>query len=249
MKLEGKVAIVTGAGGSLGETMSLALAAEGCDIAGLDVRSDSLQPVMERIRSTGRRALGIEVDLRLYQPVQAAIARVYAELGQVDILVNNAGKGQRQPFVEVTEEIWDSMMATNLKTIFNCCKAVVPRMIEQRSGRIINISSVAALRGSPMQGKTAYAAAKGGVISLTKSMARELAPYGICVTCIAPGYQRTSRNLQNSAEVHQSNLRQIPMGRMGEPEELAQTVVFLASPTAGYITGIVLPVDGGCSMH
>ena len=248
MRLEGKKALITGPAQGLGENMAYALAAEGCDIAGFDIRTEQLTAVMEKIRGMGRRALGLEVDVRDFEAVREAVARVYEEWGKVDILVNNAGKGQRQAFTEVTWDLWEYMLDVNLTSAFNMCHAVVPHMIEQGSGRIINISSVAALRGGRLLGRTAYAAAKAGVIGLTKGLAYELAPHKITVNCIAPGVQNTPRRAKDTPEEHAHLMANIPMKETGEPSDLAQTVVFFCLPTSRYITGVILPQDGGHSI-
>ncbi|HWE64958.1 MAG TPA: SDR family NAD(P)-dependent oxidoreductase [Chloroflexota bacterium] len=248
MRLAGKKALVTGAAQGLGQHMALALAEEGCDIAAFDVRAEQLAAVCATIRGKGRRTVGLDVDVRDYGAVQDAVTRVYEEWGSLDILVNNAGKGQRQGFTEVTPELWHYTLDVNLTSVFNLCQAVVPQMIEQKSGRIINISSIAALRGGRMLGKTAYAAAKGGVIGFTKSLAMELAPYKVTVNCIAPGIQNTPRRAQDTPGEQELIMSQVPMKELGEPSDLAQTVVFLCLPTSRYITGIVLPQDGGHSI-
>lgn len=245
MRLKGKTALISGPAQGLGQQMAYALAAEGCDIAGFDVRAEQLEASMAEIRSMGRRAFGLEVDVRDFEAVQAAVARVYEEFGGLDILVNNAGKGQRQPFTEVTWDIWKYMLDVNLTSVFNLCHAVVPHMIEQDSGRIVNISSVSAVRGGRLLGRTAYAAAKGGVIAFTKSLAYELAPHKITVNCIAPGVQNTPRRAKDTPEEHAHLMRNIPMKEIGEPSDLAQTVVFFCLPASRYITGQFLCQDGG----
>ena len=245
MRLDGKRALITGPAQGLGEQMAYALAAEGCDIVGFDIRMDQLTAVMERIQRMGRRATGLEVDVRDFQAVQDAVSRVYDDWGSLDILVNNAGKGQRQPFTEVTWDNWKYMLDVNLTSVFNLCHAVVPHMIEQGSGRIVNLSSVSAVRGGRLLGRTAYAAAKGGVIGLTKSLAYELAPHKITVNCIAPGVQNTPRRAKDTPEEHAHLIANIPMREIGEPSDLAQTVVFFCLPTSRHITGVVLCQDGG----
>ena len=228
--------------------MALALAAEGCDVAGLDIRPDGLTELADEIRKLGRQPLALEVDVRNYDAVHEAVAEVYERLGDLDILVNNAGKGQRQEFCEVTRELWDYMLDVNLTSVYNLCSAVVPRMLERGEGRIVNISSVAALRGGRLLGRSAYAAAKAGVIGLTKALAFELAPHHITVNCIAPGIQATPRRAQDTPEEHERLMSRVPMQEIGEPKDLAQTVVFLCLPSSRYITGVVLPQDGGHSI-
>lgn len=249
MRLEGKKALVTGTAQGLGQHMALALAAEGCDVAGFDVRVDQLAETTQRIEDKGRQAIGWEVDVRDYDAVQAAVARLYDEWDHIDILVNNAGKGQREQFTDITKEVWDYMLAVNLTSAFNLCHAVIPRMQEQGiEGRVVNISSLAATSGARVLGKSAYAAAKGGIISLTKALAFEFAPHKITVNCISPGVHNTPRRANDSPEEQKLIMDNIPMKELGEPADLAQTVVFLCLPSSRYITGITLPQDGGHSI-
>ena len=248
MRLEGKKALITGTAQGLGKEMALALAAEGCKVAGFDVRRDQLEETTAELRALGRQAIGLEVELRDFDAVQAAVAEVHQAMGGIDFLVNNAGKGQRQSFSDVTPEVWHYMMDVNLNSVFNVCHAVVPIMLEQGHGRIITISSIAALRGGRILGKSAYAAAKGGVIGFTKSLAFELAPHNITVNNIAPGVHSTPRRANDSEAESKLIMDNIPMKRLGEPADLAQTVVFLCLPSSGYITGVVLPQDGGHSI-
>jgi NAD(P)-dependent dehydrogenase (short-subunit alcohol dehydrogenase family) len=173
---------------------------------------------------------------------------VYRRFGDLDILVNNAGKGQREGFCDVTRELWDYMLDVNLTSVYNLCSAVVPRMLARGDGRIVNISSVAALRGGRLLGRAAYTAAKAGVIGLTKALAFELAPYQVTVNCIAPGVQNTPRRAQDTPEERERLMSRVPMQEIGEPRDLAQTVVFLCLPSSRYITGVVLPQDGGHSI-
>jgi len=248
MRLEGKKALITGTAQGLGHEMALALAREGCDIAGFDIRAEQLAETTKKIESLGCKALSLEVDVMDYDAVQVAVQQVYDAWGNIDFLVCNAGKGQREPFTKVTKALWDYMIAVNLTSVFNLCQAVVPHMIEQRSGRIITISSIAATRGGRILGKTAYAAAKGGVIGFTKSLANELAPYKITVNNIAPGVHNTPRRANDSDEEQKLIMDNIPMRELGDPADLAQTVVFFCLPTSRYITGVVLPQDGGHSI-
>jgi NAD(P)-dependent dehydrogenase (short-subunit alcohol dehydrogenase family) len=246
--LAGKRALVTGAAQGLGYEMALALAGAGCDVVGFDLRADSLADTATRIRELGRETMAVEVDVRDYTAVHGAVDRVLGEWGGIDIVVNNAGKGQREPFTEVTRDLWDYMLAVNLTSVFNVCSAVVPPMIAQRSGRIVTISSVAALRGGRLLGRTAYAAAKGGVIAFTKSLAYELAEHSITVNCIAPGIHNTPRRAMDTPEERQRVLARVPMGELGDPKDLAQTVVFLSLPSSRYVTGVVFAQDGGHSI-
>ncbi len=246
--LAGKRALVTGAAQGLGQEMALALAEAGCDIVGFDLRSDSLAGTATRVRELGHEAMAVEVDVRDYAAVHDAVAGVLGEWGGIDVVVNNAGKGQREPFTDVTRDLWDYMLDVNLTSVFNVCSAVVPSMIERRSGRIVTISSVAALRGGRLLGRTAYAAAKGGVIAFTKSLAYELAEHSITVNCIAPGIHNTPRRAQDTPEERERVLSRVPMRELGDPKDLAQTVVFLSLPSSRYVTGVVFAQDGGHSI-
>lgn len=246
--LAGKRALVTGAAQGLGHEMALALAGAGCDVAGFDLRGDSLAATSDRVRELGREAIDVEVDVRDHAGVGDAVGRVLEQWGAIDIVVNNAGKGQREAFTDVTRELWDYMLDVNLTSVFNVCSAVVPPMIAQGSGRIVTISSVAALRGGRLLGRTAYAAAKGGVIAFTKSLAFELAEHSITVNCIAPGIHDTPRRAKDTPEERERVLGRVPMRQLGDPRDLAQTVVFLCLPSSRYVTGVVLAQDGGHSI-
>lgn len=249
MRLEGKKALITGTAQGLGQHMAYALAAEGCDVAGFDIRADQLAETTQTIKGMGRQAIGWEVNVQDYDQVQDAVSRVYDEWGHIDFLINNAGKGQREQFIDISKEVWDYMLAVNLTSAFNMCKAVVPRMLDQGiEGRIINLASLAATSGARVLGKAAYAAAKGGIISLTKALAFELAPHKITVNCISPGVHNTPRRSKDSAEEQKLIMDNIPMKELGEPADLAQSVVFLCLPSSRYITGITLAQDGGHSI-
>ncbi|WP_020576529.1 SDR family NAD(P)-dependent oxidoreductase [Actinopolymorpha alba] len=249
MRLDGKKAIVTGAGGALGGAISRALAREGCAVAGLDLRSDGLDQLRTALRQDGHEAEGVQVDLCDFDAVQSAVAGIRARWGGIDILVNNAGGGMVRPFAEMSGNDWQQMIDGNLTSVFNVTRAVVPTMLERRSGRIVSISSVAALRGGRLvRHATGYATAKAGVIGLTKSLAIELATEHITVNCIAPGAQLTPARDNDTPERREALLSQIPTRSLGRPEDLAETVVFLCLPSARYITGAVLAQDGGHSI-
>lgn len=248
MRLAGKKALITGTAQGLGKEMALALAREGCDVAGFDVRADQLAATTAELQALGVNALGMEVDICDFEAVQTAVSELNAAWGNIDFLINNAGKGQRQGFTDVTPEVWQYMMDVNLNSVFNLCSAVVPQMIDQGHGRIVTISSIAALRGGRILGKSAYAAAKGGVIGFTKSLAYELAPHNITVNNIAPGVHNTPRRANDSAAERKLIMDNIPMKVLGEPADIAQTVVFFCLPSSSYITGVVLAQDGGHSI-
>jgi 2-hydroxycyclohexanecarboxyl-CoA dehydrogenase len=242
MELDGRVAVVTGAGGGIGAAVAKALAAEGAAVAVIDLHEEGARAVADGLPGQSR---SFAADVSDRASVDEAIGAVLAEWGRVDVLVNNAGHARYLPFREVTEEIWDRMIAVHLKGTFNCTKAVVEAMVAQGYGRIINMSSVAALTGSPLH--THYSAAKGGMVAFTKALAKELGPEGITVNSVAPGFVRTAITGAPDfpAEFEERFVETTPLRRVGEPEEIAAAVTFLASSKAGFITGQVLSPNGG----
>ena len=249
MRLQGKRAVITGAAGALGRVIAQKLAAEGADVAGLDVNAAGLEETAELVRAHGVRAASATADLTDFDAVQAAVGGVVDEWGGVDILLNGAGGGAVSFFHEMTYETWMTQMDRNLNSVFNVTRAVLPSMLEQRSGRIISIASIAAVSGGRLvRGATAYAAAKAGVVGLTKALAIEVAEQGVTVNALAPGAQATPGRDNDTPERREALLAQIPTRLLGEPEHLAETVVFLASPAAVNLTGLILPLDGGHSI-
>jgi 3-oxoacyl-[acyl-carrier protein] reductase len=239
--LAGRRAVVTGAAGALGRVIVAQLEAEGAAVAGLDLDADALAAVTP--------GLGEAVDLTDFDAVQRSVGRVVEKWGGVDILVNGAGGGAVSWFHEMTYDTWTTQVDRNLTTVFNVTRAVLPSMLEQRYGRIINIASVAAIGGGRLvRGATAYAAAKAGVVGLTKALAIEVAERGVTVNCIAPGAQATPGRDRDTPERREALLNQIPTRLLGEPGHLAQTIAFLAGPAAVNITGVILPLDGGHSI-
>lgn len=243
MKLKGKVAVVTGGGGGMATGISQELAQEGCDIALLDVNLENAEKVADLVRALGRRAIAIQCDVAQFSNVHWAMDRVYHELEHIDILVNNAGYGQYVLVSEMTEEMWDRMIAVHLKGTFNCTRAVINRMISQRSGRIINISSVTGIMGAATH--THYAAAKAGMIGFTKSLAKEVAPFAITVNAVAPGIVDTPFIGRMPEELRQRVITSTLLGRLGRPKDVAAVVAFLASEDASFITGQVISPNGG----
>lgn len=245
--LNGKTALVTGASRGIGRAIALELAASGADVAvNYAGNASAAQEVVAKIEAMGRSALAVQADVASAEDVDRMMSAVMERFGKLDILVNNAGITRDNLLIRMKEEEFDAVISTNLKGVYNCIKAVARPMMKQRSGRIINISSVVGAVGNP--GQTNYAAAKAGVIGLTKSVARELASRGITVNCVAPGFIATDMTDQLSDDVKEAMLKQIPLGVFGSPEQVAKTVRFLASDDASYMTGQTLHVDGGMYM-
>lgn len=241
--LAGKAALVTGANTGIGQAIALALAEAGADVA-VAGRSEPAE-TLRLIEATGRKALSIKADLSSTEPVQRVIDEVLAGLGGLDILVNNAGIIRRDDLETFTEKDWDEVVDTNLKTLFFLSQAAARHMIAQGSGKIVNIASLLAFQGGIRV--PSYAAAKSGVAGVTKAMANELAPRGVQVNAIAPGYISTNNTtaLREDETRNRQILERIPTGRWGRPEDIAGAALFLASPASDYVTGHVLAVDGG----
>lgn len=242
--LSGKVALVTGARTGLGRGMALALAHAGADIAALG--SSEMPETAEAVGNAGRRFHALEVDLSQKFDAKGIVSSIVSELGGIDVLVNNAGIIRRADLLDHSEEDWDDVIDVNLKSAFLLSQAVARHMVEtKRTGRIINVASMLSFQGGVRV--PAYTASKHGIAGLTKAMASELAPQGITVNAIAPGYMETDNTeaLRNDPNRNAQISARIPMGRWGTPDDLATSVLFLASPASGYVTGITVPVDGG----
>jgi 3-oxoacyl-[acyl-carrier protein] reductase len=247
MGFEGKVAVVTGGRRGIGRAIAALLAGRGADVVIADRQADEAQTTAQEIAAaTGRRAIGLSVDVADNSSAAQMIDQSIAALGRVDILVNNAGVTRDTLIMRMDETDWDFVLDINLKGAWNCCKAVVRPMMKQRYGRIVNISSVSGLAGQA--GQTNYSASKAGLIGLTKALAREVASRGITVNAVAPGFIPTALTNDLPQELKEGMMKLIPLGRWGEPEEIASAVAFLASDEAAYITGHVLSVDGGMMM-
>ena len=249
MKLQGKVAIVTGAGRKgkgIGRFVALALAHEGADIVIADFVPEAAEAVAEEIKTLGRKAIAVRANVSDPADAEAIVQKVLDEFGKVDILVNNAGITRDALIPRMSEQDWDLVIDTNLKGTFNCTKAVTRPMLKQRSGKIVNMASVMGIIGNI--GQANYSASKGGVIALTKTTARELGSRGINVNAIAPGFIQTAMTDELSEEIRQKIAGQIPLNRLGTPEDVAKLVVFLCTDDSGYITGQVINVDGGMVM-
>ncbi|MBR4652491.1 MAG: 2-dehydro-3-deoxy-D-gluconate 5-dehydrogenase KduD [Kiritimatiellae bacterium] len=244
-KLEGKVAVVTGAGRGIGQAYALGLAEVGADVAVVDVIP--MDETLDAIRKLGRKAIGIKADLsKGEREAPKIVARVVKALGAVDILVNNAGIIRREPFLEHSARNWNDVISINLSTPFFLSQAAARQMVKQgRGGKIINIGSMLSFQGGILI--PGYAAAKGGIKSLTMLMANELAPHGICVNAIAPGYIATANTAPIRADKKRNKaiLDRIPAGRWGTPDDLKGLCVFLASPASDYVTGFMYACDGG----
>jgi 3-oxoacyl-[acyl-carrier protein] reductase len=245
--LNEKVALVTGAGSQIGfgKTIAETFAREGCDVIVNDINLQEVEKTAVVIRGMGRRAIAIKADVRDYQEVQAMVKKALAELGKIDILINNAGAYLAGPFHTQTEEHWHINIDICLKGTWNCTRAVLPHMLERKSGKIVNMSSNGARIGFP-NGST-YAAAKLGLVGMTRSLAAEVGPAGINVNCISPGMGDT--NFQRAAgvteEAKQRFKANVPLRRLLAPQDIANMVVFLSSQAAGYVTGQTIGVDGG----
>ncbi len=245
-KLAGKVAIVTGGSRGIGRAIAMALAREGATAIVCSRNLDSNKETAEAIKSEGGSAHACQVDVTNADSVSALVRDVLNEFGRIDILVNNAGVTADNLLLRLREEDWNKVIDTNLKGTFNCTKAVARAMVKQHGGKIINITSVVGMVGNP--GQANYCAAKAGIIGFTKSIARELASRNVTVNCVAPGFIKTAMTEAFVDKVKDEMLRLIPLGRLGEPEDVAEVVKFLASPAADYITGEVLRADGGMAM-
>ncbi|AQS59455.1 3-oxoacyl-[acyl-carrier-protein] reductase [Desulforamulus ferrireducens] len=247
MFLNGRVAIVTGASRGIGKAIALAMAGAQADIVvNYAGRADAAEETAAAIRNMGRRALVYQADVADTAQVQGMVDAAIAEFGKVDILVNNAGITRDNLILRMKEEDWDAVLQVNLKSAFNTIKAVARPMVKARYGRIINVSSVVGLYGNA--GQANYAAAKAGLIGLTKSMAKELGPRNITVNAVAPGFIMTDMTEQLSAEAREKMTASIALQRLGKPEDVAGLVAFLASDFCSYITGQVIAVDGGIVM-
>jgi len=247
-----KVAIITGAAQGLGKAIALRYAHEGANIVIADLNEKKGNEVKKEIEALGRKALVVKTDISVISEIKKMVQKTIEEFGRVDILVNNAGIIIRCPFLEVTEDIWDKTLDINTKGSFFCAQEVAKEMVKSgKGGRIINIASFLGKVGYLYSSHAPYEASKAGVITMTKQMAIELAPYKINVNAIAPGIMQTemtAKSRRNSSHVAEV-LKEIPLGRYGVPEDIAGVAVFLASEDANYMTGTTVVVDGGWLTH
>ena len=245
--LEGKVALVTGASRGIGRAIALQLASDGAKVAiNFAGNTAKAEEVKAEIESNGGEALLVQADVANVEAVDEMIKKVTDTWGKIDILINNAGITRDSLLIRMKDTDFDTVISTNLKGVYNCTKAVSKLMIKQRSGRIVNMASIVALTGNA--GQTNYAAAKAGIIGFSKSAAKELAARGVTVNVVAPGFIETDMTSVLSDNIKETMLKDIPLGRVGKPEDIANAVKFLVSDQAAYITGQVLRVDGGMSM-
>lgn len=247
MRFEDKIAIVTGSAGGIGLAIAGALIKEGARVALVDMQEDKLAAAREGLGREKERTLAIGCNITDSPEVKAMVQRVKDTWGRVDILVNNAGIIRRGSIETVTEADWDQVISVNLKGTFLCCHAVVPVMKSQGYGKIVNVSSIAGKTGD-ITSAPGYGPSKAGIDALTKTLARQLAPYGINVNAVSPHAIETEMSAQWSAEKRREVISSIPLGRMGKPADVAAAVLFLASDDASFITGEILDVNGGALM-
>ena len=247
MLLDGKIALVTGASRGIGRAIAIELAKEGATVAiNYAGNKTAAEEVQNIITDMGGKAMIIQADVSDENSAMNMVEEVIKEFGGIDILVNNAGITRDGLFIRMKEDDWNAVINTNLTGIFNCTKVAAKYMMKKRSGKIINMSSVSGIMGNA--GQTNYAAAKAGVIGFTKSLAREMASRGITVNAVAPGFIATDMTAAMPEKAQEHVLASIPLGKMGEPKDIANAVLFLASDKASYITGQVIHVDGGMVM-
>ena len=242
MNLEGQTALITGAGRGIGKTIALKLAECGADIVLADMNPEVAEVLLE-VESLGRKCLTFETDVTDFEAVDAMVKKIIEELGSIHILVNNAGITQDNLFMRMKLEQWSKVIDVNLNGVFNVTKAVIRQMVKQRMGKIINISSVVGFTGN--LGQVNYSSTKSALVGFTKSLAREVGARGVTVNAVAPGFIDTAMTQALNESQQEVILQQIPLGRMGDAEDIANAVAFLASKEASYITGTILHVNGG----
>jgi 3-oxoacyl-[acyl-carrier protein] reductase len=246
MELKGQVALVTGASRGIGKAIALMLSGRGATVIGTATTEAGARSITDYLLAGRLDGRGVQLDVRLDSNIESVVTDIEKTQGAVSILVNNAGITQDNLAMRMKDAEWDAVIDTDLKSVFLLCRAVLRGMLKARSGRIVNITSVVGSSGNP--GQINYAAAKAGVAGMTRSLAQEIGSRGVTVNCVAPGFIDTDMTRALTDAQREELLRQIPAGRLGNPEEVAAVVAFLASPQAAYITGTTLHVNGGMYM-
>jgi NAD(P)-dependent dehydrogenase (short-subunit alcohol dehydrogenase family) len=249
-RLDGRVVVITGAGGGIGRACANGCAAEGARVVIAEIDSDLGQETANEVQASGGEALAIPTDVGDWPSVQSMAATVLDRFGRVDGLVNNAAllaTLERRPFDQISEDEWDRVMLVNVKGVWNCCRALVPAMRRQRYGKIVNLSSDVVLSGVP--GLLHYVSSKGAVLSMTRSLAREVGSDNVCVNAIAPGFTETRAALAHAGDARERSVRARAIQRAEVPQDLVGSVVFLLSGDSDFVTGVLLPVNGGYIMH
>jgi 3-oxoacyl-[acyl-carrier protein] reductase len=246
MKLKDKVALVTGSAQGIGKAIAIALAKEGAGIVVSDINIELAAQTAKEMEAMGVKTMALKTNVADPADVEKSVEEIVKTMGRIDILVNNAGITKDNLLIRMKKEDWDAVIGVNLTGVFNCTKAVSSLMMKQRYGKIINIASIVGQMGN--FGQANYAASKGGVIAFTKTVARELASRSVTVNAIAPGFIRTAMTDKIPEDIKKKMIEQIPMGKLGTPEDVANAVLFLAGPESDYITGQVLAINGGMYM-
>ncbi|MBQ7256116.1 MAG: 3-oxoacyl-[Abditibacteriota bacterium] len=249
MLLEGEVALITGAGRNgkgIGRSIALKLASEGAKICIVDYNVSDAELVAKEVMEAGGEAFAMQGSVAEFDHCEKWVDEVVKKWGKLDILVNNAGITRDNLILKMSDQEWDMVLSTNLKGVFNCTKAALNQMFKQRSGKIVNMASVMGIMGNP--GQANYSASKGGVIALTKTTAKEYGKRGIRANAIAPGFIQTTMTEEMTEEAKSKVLDMIPMKTLGTPDDVANVALFLSSSLSSYLTGVVIPVDGGMAM-
>jgi 3-oxoacyl-[acyl-carrier protein] reductase len=243
MNLTGKVALITGAGRGIGKAITLKLVSLGATAVVADIALPGAQSVVDEIKTGGGDGLALAADVSKAEPVNAMVEQAIAKYGHIDILVNNAGITRDQLLLRMTDAEWDDVLNIDLKSVFLCTRAVLKHMLKERKGRIVSVASIVGLMGNA--GQSNYAAAKAGIVGFTRSISKEVASRGITVNAVAPGFIETDMTAKLSEKQRQDLMTRIPLGYLGTPQDVAESIAFLASDEARYITGQVITIDGG----
>jgi 3-oxoacyl-[acyl-carrier protein] reductase len=243
MNLAGKIALVTGGGRGIGRAITLKLVSAGAVAVVIDIALPSAQSVVDEIKAQGGDGLALAADVSSAADVGRVVDAAIAAYGHIDILINNAGITRDQLLLRMTDSEWDDVLNIDLRSVFLCTRAVIKHMIRERKGRIVSVASIVGLMGNA--GQSNYAAAKAGIVGFTRSVAKEVASRGITANAVAPGFIETDMTARLSEKQRQDLMARIPLGFLGSPQDVAETVAFLASDEARYITGQVITIDGG----